>query len=60
MLDRKKFMTLKRTIIFFLNIFMKIKLHLVVEFTLNNIEWEFSIFVNYLKFLVVNGNKSSK
>jgi len=60
MLDRKKFMTLKRPIIFFLNIFMKIKLHLVVEFTLNNIEWEFSIFVNYLKFLVVNGNKSSK
>ena len=60
MLDRKKFMTLKHPIILFLNIFMKIKFHLVVVCILNNIEREFSTFVNYLKNLVVNGNKSSK
>ncbi len=42
------------------NLFMKIKFHLVVVCILNNIEREFSTFVNYLKNLVVNGNKSSK
>ena len=53
-------MTLKHPIILFLNIFMKIKFHLVVVCILNNIEREFITFVNYLKNLVVNGNKSSK
>ena len=60
MLYLEKFMTLTHPIILFLDIFMKIKFHLVVVCILNNIEREFSTFVNYLKNLVVNGNKSSK